>query len=361
MRNDGDNGTGGRLFTEIAAGLGESVHAQTRWADFDGDQDLDLLMVHLAPLTDDGFIRRFRNDGNDVFVGEDILGTLRVEHGEAQWGDYDDDGDLDILVAGHVRETSGTFSNVLRVYRNDAGAHVLIDVISCVSCEGWFEISAATWADYDSDGDIDILVAGTYNGGSQIQGRAKVYDNVNGVFVESGNVLPAPRATGTRGGTFSWLDIDGEGDLDYFIAGSYFVPGGNGLVEAQMHLYRNSAQAQNQPPTAPSSPGSFVDGDGVVSLWWDPSNDDSTPQAALTYDVHVYLGGVPVSISRRLPEPGAMRGTSHWTLSGLADGIYRWTIEAVDNAYNGSARVEGGFIVDDVPPGTIFRDNFESR
>jgi len=47
------------------------------------------------------------------------------------------------------------------------------------------------------------------------------------------------------------MDIDGEGNLDYFIAGQYFVPGGNGLVEAQMHIYRNDTSAQNEPPLAP--------------------------------------------------------------------------------------------------------------
>jgi hypothetical protein len=282
LRNDGANGSGGRLFNEVAVDLGRSNHAQTHWADFDGDQDLDLLIVHIAPLTEDGFIRRFRNDGNDVFVGEDILGTLSVEHGEAQWGDYDDDGDLDVLVAGNIRETDGSYNTVLRLYRNEAETYVAADIIACVFCEGWFDLSAATWADYDSDGDIDILLAGTYNSGSNIEGRAKVYDNVDGSFVDSGNALPAPRAMGFSGGSFSWLDIDGEGDLDYFIAGSYFVPGGNGLVETQMHLYLNSAPGQNASPSMPDALGSLVNNDGSVSLWWNPASDDHTPLAALT-------------------------------------------------------------------------------
>ena len=221
MRNEGENGTGGWLFTEVPTALGESDHTQTSWADFDNDQDLDLFVVHLAPLGDSGFIRRFRNDGNGVFVGEDILGTLSVEHGEAQWGDYDDDGDLDILVAGNIREIDGTYDTVLRLYRNDAETFVPVELISCVFCEGWTDLAAATWADYDSDGDIDILLAGSYNSGSQIEGRAKVYDNVDGTFVDSGNQLPAPRAMGFSGGSFSWLDIDGEGELDYFLAGAY--------------------------------------------------------------------------------------------------------------------------------------------
>ena len=142
-----------------------------------------------------------------------------------------------MCIRDSVHEIDDTYNTVLRLYRNDAETFVPVELIDCVFCEGWFDLSAATWADYDSDGDIDILLAGTYNSGSQIEGRAKVYDNVGGTFIDSGNQLPAPRAMGFSGGSFSWLDIDGEGDLDYFIAGSYFVPGGNGLVETQMHLY----------------------------------------------------------------------------------------------------------------------------
>ncbi|MCB1318249.1 MAG: VCBS repeat-containing protein, partial [Leptospiraceae bacterium] len=239
MRNDGKNGTGGWIFTETDSVFAPTVHAQSAWADFDQDQDLDLLLVNISPLTDDGFIRRYRNDGNGVFVGEDILDSLTVEHGEAQWGDFDADGDFDILIAGHIKELDGSYNTVLRIYRNDNETYVPFEVIDCVPCEGWFDITAATWADYDTDGDMDVLVAGNYNSGSQIEGRAKIYDNNGGTFIDSGNELPAPRASGSRGGTFSWLDIDGEGDLDYFIAGQYFVPGGGGLVEAQMHIYRN--------------------------------------------------------------------------------------------------------------------------
>lgn len=359
MRNDGSNGTGGTLFTEIDTDFGDSDHIQSSWADFDGDQDLDLLLVHLAPLTETGFIRRFRNDGNGVFVGEDILGTLSIEHGEAQWGDYDNDGDLDILVAGNVHEIDGSYDTVLRIYQNNADTFVPIEIIPCVRCDGWTDLNAATWADYDSDGDIDILLAGTYNSGSQIDGRAKVYDNENGSFVDSGNQLPAPRASGYSGGSFSWLDIDGEGDLDYFIAGSYFVPGGNGLIETQMHLYVNTAPGQNLPPSAPTSLDALAIGDDSVSLAWNPASDDLTPAGSLTYDVRLYRNGIPISTARRIPEPGALRGMNAWTLSGLPNGSYVWTVEAIDSAYNGGPAAPATFLIGPPPPDEIFSDGFE--
>ncbi|MCA9756862.1 MAG: VCBS repeat-containing protein [Candidatus Eisenbacteria bacterium] len=357
LRNDGENGTGGIVFSEVDAGFASTFHAQSAWADFDGDQDLDLLLVHVAPLTNEGFIRRYRNDGDGgVFVGEDILGALTIEHGEAQWGDYDDDGDFDILVAGHIKELDGSFTQTLRIYRNDDETYVPIEVIECVPCDGWFDITAATWADYDSDGDVDILMTGTYNSGSQIEGRARVYANDGGVFTDSGNDLPAPRAGGSRGGSFTWLDLDQDFDLDYFIAGEYFVPGGNGLIEAQMHAYRNDGPGQNQRPGAPGNLAAVVGQGGTVALTWDPATDDQTPSAALTYDLGLYRNGVPLSSPRRLPEPGNLSAASEWTLSGLPDGAYTWTLRAVDSSYNGGPTAEGAFHIGsttDAPEGVL--------
>ncbi len=346
MRNDGPNVTDGWSFTSLNTVFASTQHAQSSWADYDGDQDLDLLLVNISPFFDDGFIRRYRNDGNGNFTSEDILGTLSVERGEAQWGDYDGDGDLDILVAGNVKELNGTYTPLtLRIYRNDNDNYFPVEVIADPYSEGWFDFTAATWADYDSDGDMDILLAGNYNSGSNIEGRARIYTNTNGVFTDSGNELPSPRAAGDRGGTFSWLDIDNDGDLDYFIAGQYFVPGGNGLVEAQMHVYRNDVAGQNDAPSSPIGLDISLLGENTVRLSWIPANDDHTPVDALTYDLDLYHDNVPVTIPGRLPEPGNVSAVTEWLLTGLQDGEYNWTIRAVDAAYLGSPITTGLFTI----------------
>ncbi len=346
MRNDGPDGASGWSFTSLNSVFAKTEHAQSLWADYDGDQDLDLLLVNIAPLFDDGFVRRYRNDGNGVFTGEDILGTLSVEQGEAQWGDYDGDGDLDILVAGNVKELDSTYTPLtLRIYRNDSEIYFPVEVIADPYSEGWFDFTAATWADYDSDGDMDILLAGNYNSGSNIEGRARIYTNTNGVFTDSGNELPSPRAAGDRGGAFSWLDIDNDGDLDYFIAGQYFVPGGNGLVEAQMHVYRNDVAGQNDSPSSPTGLDISLLGENTVRLSWLPAYDDHTPGVALTYDLEIYHGTIPVTIPVRLPEPGNVSAVAEWLLTGLPDGDYNWTIRAVDAAYLGSPITTGVFTI----------------
>jgi hypothetical protein len=344
MRNDGPNGTGGWNFSENDTAFAPTSHAQSAWADFDGDGDLDLLLVNLAPLTDEGFIRRYRNDGNGIFTGEDILGTLSVEHGEAQWGDYDGDGDLDILVAGNLRELDNTYTpEALRIYRNDSGTFIPVEVMANPAAEGWVDLTAATWADYDSDGDMDILLAGNYNSGLEIEGRARVYANDNGVFSDSGNHLPSPNAAGDRGGTFSWLDIDGDGDLDYFVAGQYFVTGGNGLVEAQMHLYRNDTPGQNLAPSTPAGLSvTQVSGNSVL-LSWLPGSDDHTASDALTYDLKLFLGNVPVALPEHTPEPGNVSAVTEWLLTGLEPGNYTWKLSTIDAAYIGSPVATGEF------------------
>ena len=350
MRNDGPNSTGGWIFTEFDSVFEPTMHAQSSWADYDGDGDLDLLLVNIAPVYDDGFIRRYRNDGNGVFTGDSILGSLSIEHGEAQWGDYDGDGDLDILVAGNLRELNGTYTPMaLRIYRNDSINFVPLEVIPNPYGEGWFDFTAATWADYDSDGDIDILLAGHYNSGAEIEGRARIYTNNNNVFTDSGNELPAPHASGDRAGTFSWLDIDGDGDLDYFIAGEYFVPGGNGLVEAQMHLYRNDATGLNLAPSVPTGLALTQVSDSSVSLSWLPGNDDHTPTDALTYDLKLFHDNVPVSLPERTPEPGNVSTVTEWLFTGLQTGtLYSWTLSTVDAAYIGSPVASGEFTMGSV-------------
>ena len=98
----------------------------------------------------------------------------------------------------------------------------------------------------------------------------------------------------------------------------------------------------------------------TVVLWWNPATDDLTPTQALTYDLRLYRDGAPASVPSMLPEPGSVSAVSQWTLAGLPDGAYTWTLRAVDSAYNGGPSAEATFTVG-VPASTIiFMDNFES-
>ena len=97
-----------------------------------------------------------------------------------------------------------------------------------------------------------------------IEGKSDIWSNDGGIFTALGLNLPAPISSIGRGGTFTWFDLDGDGDLDYLVAGAYYVPGGNGLVEARMHLYRNEAGPDNLSPSAPADLTAVSVGGGVA-------------------------------------------------------------------------------------------------
>jgi len=352
LRNDGPS-SGGWLFTESAVAIDATVHAQSAWADDDADGDLDLFLANVDPYTETGFVRRFGNGGG-TFTGADLLG-IRVEYGLADWGDYDGDGDLDILVAGNVQEAGGTYSTVLRIYRNDGGSYTETTLVNAPNAD-WLDLHAATWADYDSDGDVDLLVTGNFVGDVDIEGKSEIWGNDGGVFTALGVALPAPISSVGRGGTFTWFDLDGDGDLDYLIAGAYYVPGGNGLVEARMHLYRNEAGLENLAPATPTDLTAMaVGGDALLS--WSPAADDSTPPEAITYDLDLRSAGGSAASGQRLPQPGDVSAVTSWALTDLQPGSYIWSVRAVDSAFNGGPTAEATLTIAGDP---LFSDGFES-
>lgn len=354
LRNDGPDGLGGWLFTDAAAGLAATVHAQSGWADDDGDGDLDLLLVNVDPYTETGFIDRYENVAGS-FVPSPLLG-VRIQYGLADWGDADADGDLDLLVAGNIQEEDGTFDTVLRLYTRDASGLTPTTVIAAPDAD-WLDIHAATWADYDSDGDVDLLVTGNYIGIGEIVGHSRIFANDGGTFSPLALELAAPVDSIGRGGAFTWFDIDGDGDLDYFVAGAYYVPGGNGLVQAEAHLYRNGESTPNAPPGAPGALAATPGAQGVA-LSWLAASDEETPAAALTYDLVLRRSGSASTSGRRLPEPGNLGPSTTFLLRDLPPGIYHWSVRAVDSAFEGGPRAGSAFAI---PGGNlIFFDSFES-
>ena len=342
VRNDGPDENGDWQFSEVTTPIDSTIHAQTAWADNDGDGDLDLFMANIDNFQDNGFVRVYENN-NGEFSSEAPIGSLNIDYGLADWSDYDGDGDLDILIVGLVRDLDGVYKTLLRIYTNQEGNFVPTTVIES-SFFPWLDLFAATWADYDSDGDVDILVTGSGIGPENIEGRSEVYVNEGGEFVPLGRDLPAPVSSSGRGGSFTWLDIDNDGDLDYFLAGAYYVEGGAGLIEAQMHLYRNDAVGiNNRPQLAPQVQALVVD--DAVTFNWAAGSDDSTPASSLTYELSVTSTEFNSPNSSRLPEPGKLGSITTWSLHDLPHGNYFWRLQAVDSAFNGSQQIGGQFAI----------------
>ena len=161
LRNDDGVFVDGNVGALVGVTGGHGV----AWGDYDNDADLDLTVVGVA-----NDLLLFRNDGTtfaDVTTGD--LAVQRFGAHSVAWADYDNDGDLDFYVS---REWP--FCNSL--FRNDgAGVFVLSTPTAVQRCVNFGR--GVAWGDYDEDGDLDLLLGESANSGGV---RLIRNDNANG-------------------------------------------------------------------------------------------------------------------------------------------------------------------------------------
>jgi len=314
-RNDGAG-----LFTELASGLPATREGSAAWADSDNDGDLDLLIGGSSPTGDPA--RLYINDGQGQFT-DAAINLPALGAGRLAWGDADNDGDPDVLLAGDTVE----FGLTGRVYRND-GNNVFTDLGT--GSPGMAGRDAA-WGDVDGDGDLDILLVG---GPPSAPYACDVYLNDGGAQFTRATDNPLAGIAGTA----AFGDHDQDGDQDLVLVGW------NGAT-AVATVYANLGAAGNQAPSAPTmlQPSQ---GAGRLTLSWNAAADTHTPAPGLTYNLRIGTtpGGSQVMSAQAASDglrlaPG--RGNAQQRLSWSLDLHASWThlycgVQAIDAAGAGS-------------------------
>jgi hypothetical protein len=151
------------LFKPIKTTILPLKNSSLALGDVDSDGDNDILIMG-ETNTGKPATRLYRNERNGIFriVSTSFIG---VRSGFADWSDMDHDGDQDLLISGE--SVNGAVS---KVYRNDRAAgftDLQAAIIPLYTSDG-------EWGDYDSDGDQDVLISGLSN---DYKYYSKIYRN----------------------------------------------------------------------------------------------------------------------------------------------------------------------------------------
>ena len=222
--------------TESAGGMTDLYTTEgAAWGDYDADGLVDLYLAsYERPRTETfkeygvGFPDiLYRNEGGGTFVNVTEEAGLVPPFGEhlsgrgVNWGDYDNDGDLDIFVSNYRlqenllwrNEGDGTFTNVAPA----------LSVSGCETDGWWGHTIGSEWGDYDNDGDLDLASANlAHPRYIEVSDMSMLLRNEG---PPSWSFTDARAASGIKyAETHSdpaWCDIDADGDLDLFITSIY--------------------------------------------------------------------------------------------------------------------------------------------
>lgn len=188
------------------------------WGDYDQDGDQDLLVPFAI----------YSNDGDHYFSASGInLGSSHTKSFNA-WADYDRDGDLDIIASKEI----SCSQYVLTILENQ-GSNSFIEVqfanLGGLNKDFWNETGDMEWGDYDNDGYPDLIVSGQTTCGNGF-GITQIYhNNGNKTFTLSAILQGLINDVNV-----DWGDYDNDGDLDVFMYGDPFV-----LGPKRTYIYRN--------------------------------------------------------------------------------------------------------------------------
>ncbi len=366
-----NNGNGN--FTSINAGLTGVRYSSAAWGDYDNDGDLDIIVSGESSSTSSTstcITKIYKNNGNGSFsdIGAGLVG---VRYSSLAWGDYDNDGDVDVLLSGRNGGLTSTYSYTSCIYRNDGN-----DVFSYQNV-GFMSLgySSVAWADYNNDGAIDVIITGKPTTGNR---QTRLYrNNGNGSFTEvnagfsgvsnssiawgdydndgyldllyagafsdigcgtylhrnNGDgtfTLVQAGLTGVRSSSVAWCDYDNDGDLDIALSGEYTATGGydttilyrndggniftnvvsglpvvdspniawgdydnNGALDILIvgsgtaRIYANSAAVFFNTPPSPPTNMSITSNSDFVTFGWMEASDFQTPSAGLNYKLRI--------------------------------------------------------------------------
>ena len=338
-RNEGNG-----IFTAVNAGFQYVENGDAAWGDFDNDGWLDLVLCGEYPIDyHHAFV--YRNNGNGTFTALSGTGIPPMGNYPAvALGDYDNDGLLDIALAGQLDNAGGTWQT--GVWRNNGNGTFTAANTSFPPLRQ----ASLAWGDYSADGCLDLAAIGApYGGDPPVPSGVLFQGNAHGQFtVDPSWMLQYDDIT--EYSYARWGDADNDGRLDLYLSWWSDADGTNRLLRNVGDPAGPVNSWVNERPDAPTLALQYgAQFTGAVTLHWNAVTGDETPAAAMTYNLRV--GTSPGACDVVSADADSSHPTNNTLLGNVQNGTfaklkvpagniapkqYYWAVQAVDGGYRRS-------------------------
>jgi hypothetical protein len=355
------------------------TYSDGKWGDMNMDGAPDLFVMGVNEYTNNILNELFINDGTSL---EEDPTTIfpALFNGSSSWGDYDNDGDPDLIICG---QTADKTASVTRFYQNEPTGR--LTELTTADEVGGLKAGTFRFVDLDSDGDQDMIMSGW----NKIQGRLVTWILRNeplGTF----SLIPNQIDFAVAYGTIDAIDFNLDGLQDFVIAGADSVTHHAGKIHSLSgrvylndgdgtfspikeipgarvarfadinhdsipdliasgttefgnnsstfsHVYLNTAEGTNHPPEAPAALTAFAVSTRAI-FTWSAGMDDIDDPSSLSYNIRIGTssGGYQL-MSSSVPYNSSNVG--HRLIrefNEIPHGTYYWAIQTVDAAGNKS-------------------------
>ncbi len=236
------------------------------FVDYDNDGHLDIFVKNIPDTIAVNAL--YHNNGDGTFTSVEGAGGLAdANHGIDEgsivsFADYDNDGWMDVVIGGNGSSEA--------LYHNN-GDGTFTDVTDAAGLTPKRNTQGLAWGDYDNDGLIDLYVSRGKATGGGIQSNSLYRNLGDGTFIDKSNQAHVDDNTNTWAAV--WGDYDNDGLLDLFVArpGTTVIGIGNANI-----LYHNNGDGTFSDVAAQE--GVALQDDAVTSAHklaaWGDYNDD---------------------------------------------------------------------------------------